>query len=141
MADPAPAAFASLSRGDTLPPIDLVITADDVRAYLDATGESLEGWRVHVPPLMLDALMLGILLQQAELPPGLMHTGQEHQSRRPVRIGEPLTIQFRVASNAVRGGAIFAVFEAEARAGDQSAVTLRASVMAPKPAEDVGARR
>ena len=141
MAEPAQAAFASLSRGDMLPPIDLVITADDVRAYLDATGESVARWQQYVPPLMLDALMLGILLQQAELPSGLMHTGQEHESRRPARIGESLTIQFRVASNAVRSGAIFAVFEAEARAGDAVMATLRASVMAPKPAEEGEASR
>ncbi len=136
MTDPAQAVFASLLRGDRLPSIELVISAADVRAYLDATGEPAARWQVLVPPLMLDALMLGVLLRQAELPPGLMHTGQEHESRRAVRIGEPLRIQFRVASNAVRSGAIFAVFEAEARAGGTVVATLRASVMAPRPAAD-----
>ena len=133
------AAFASLLRADLLPSSDLVISAEDVRAYLDATGEPAERWRALVPPLMLDALMLGVLLRQVELPRGLMHTGQEHESRRAVRIGEPLSIQFRVASNAVRSGALFAVFEAEARADGEVVATLRASVMAPKPAEDGGA--
>ena len=136
-----PIAFASLARGDTLPPVPLAITAEDVRAYLDATGEDPARWPDRVPPIMLDALMLGVLLEQAELLPGLMHTGQEHESRRAVRIGELLTVQFTVISNAVRGGATFAVFEAEARAGDEVVATTRSSVMAPKAGDTVAGAR
>lgn len=136
MAEPAQAVFASLLQGDLLPPIEMTISAEAVHAYLDATGEAPAAWQEFVPPLMLDALMLGVLLRQAELPQGLMHTGQEHRSTRAARIGESLRIQFRVSSNAVRSGAIFAVFEAEARADDGVVATLRASVMAPKPPDD-----
>ena len=136
-----PIAFASLVRGDTLPPVPLDISAADVRAYLDATGEDPARWPDFVPPIMLDALMLGVLLEQAELLPGLMHTGQEHQSHRPVRIGEPLSVQFIVISNAVRAGATFAVFEAEARAGDEVVATTRSSVMSPKAGDTVASAR
>ena len=136
MADPV--AFHSLTRGDRLPPVEMTITAEDVHAYLDATGAASERWREYVPPLMLSALMLGVLLSQAELPPGLMHTGHEHHARRPIRIGEPISVQFSVASNVVRSGALFAVFDAEARAGDELVATLRASVMAPNAAAEAG---
>ncbi|MEX2446598.1 MAG: hypothetical protein WD734_04595 [Dehalococcoidia bacterium] len=129
---PAPQpTFATLSRGDLLPTVDLTITTEDVQAYLEATGASAPRWWHYVPPLMLDARMLAILLEQVELPPGLMHTGHEHEARRPVHIGEPLVVQFSVASNAVRNGALFAVFDAEARAGDEVVSVLRASVMSP----------
>ncbi len=140
MTDPAshdPIAFDTLSRGDSLPPVALSITEADVLAYLDATGEDAARWPEHVPPIMLDALMLGVLLEQAELLPGLMHTGQEHESRRAVRIGEPITVQFTVASNSVRSGATFAVFDAEARVGDEVVATMRASVMAPPAGQTV----
>ena len=134
-----PIAFEILGKGDRLPPVALHINADDVRAYLDATGEDPARWPQYVPPIMLDALMLGVLLEQAELLPGLMHTGQEHTAKRAVRIGEPLTVQFTVASNAVRNGATFAVFDAEGRVGDEVVATMRASVMAPKAGESITA--
>jgi hypothetical protein len=135
---PEPIAFATLGRGDSLPPVNMTIIVEDVRAYLAATGEDIARWPEHVAPIMLDALMLGVLLEQAELLPGLMHTGQEHESRRALRIGEPFTVQFRVVSNAVRSGATFAVFEAEARVGDEVVATMRSSVMAPRAGDSVG---
>jgi len=126
-------AFDTLSRGDVLPTIDLTITHDDVRAYLEATGEPAERWDERVPPVMLSALMLATLLGQVEIPAGVMHTGQEHESRRPVRIGEALTVTVTVSSYAVRRGALMAAFDAEARAGDEVVATSRASVLVPPP--------
>ena len=79
--EPTRIVFESLSRGDVLPVQPLTITADDVRAYLDATGEPAERWSDHVPPVMLSALMLATLLGQVVIPQGVMHTGQEHEAR------------------------------------------------------------
>ena len=36
--------FRTLQRDDELPPIPVTVSAADVRAYLDATGEPLEHW-------------------------------------------------------------------------------------------------
>jgi hypothetical protein len=125
--------FDTLSRGDVLPTVDLTITREDVLAYLDATGEPAERWGDRVPPVMLSALMLATLLAQVEIPQGVMHTGQEHESMRPVRIGEPLTVTVLVSSHAVRRGALMAAFDAEARAGDEVVAVSRASVLVPPP--------
>ena len=137
-ANPSPAetpriAFESLSRGDSLPTLPLQITAADVQAYLEATGESAARWGDRVPPLMLSALMLATLLGQVVIPPGVMHTGQEHESRRPIRLGEPLEVAISVTSYAVRRGALIASFDMEARAGDAVVAVSRASVLVPPP--------
>ncbi|MDA0364575.1 MAG: hypothetical protein O2843_01715 [Chloroflexi bacterium] len=133
MTSPTRFDFDTLSRGDVLPTVDLTITREDVTAYLDATGEAVERWDERVPPVMLSALMLATLLAQVEIPQGVMHTGQEHESMRPVRIGEPLTVTVLVASHAVRRGALMAAFDAEARAGDEVVAVSRASVLVPPP--------
>lgn len=133
MTSPTRFDFDTLSRGDVLPTVDLTITREDVLAYLDATGESAERWGDRVPPVMLSALMLATLLAQVEIPHGVMHTGQEHESMRPVRIGEPLTVTVLVSSHAVRRGALMAAFDAEARAGDEVVAVSRASVLVPPP--------
>ena len=135
MTSPTRFAFDSLTRGDVLPTVDLSITHDDVRAYLEATGEPADRWADRVPPVMLSALMLATLLAQVEIPKGVMHTGQEHESMRPVRIGEPLTVTVLVSSHAVRRGALMAAFDAEARAGDEVVAVARASVLVPPPDE------
>lgn len=133
MTSPTRFDFDTLSRGDVLPTVDLTITREDVLAYLDATGEPAERWGDRVPPVMLSALMLATLLAQVEIPQGVMHTGQEHESMRPVRIGEPLTVTVLVSSHAVRRGALMAAFDAEARAGDEVVAVSRASVLVPPP--------
>ncbi|MGE3857195.1 MAG: MaoC family dehydratase N-terminal domain-containing protein [Dehalococcoidia bacterium] len=138
MTSPTRFAFDSLSRGDVLPTVDLTITAEDVRAYLDATGESADHWPDRVPPVMMSALMLATLLGQVEIPQGVMHTGQEHECLRPVRVGEPLTVTVLVSSYAVRRGALMAAFDAEARAGDEVVAVSRASVLVP-PADGAAA--
>ena len=106
-----------------------------VRAYLEATGESDDRWQEHVPPVMLSALMLAALLGQVVLPLGVMHTGQEHEMHRAVRIGEVLTITVLVAQYSTRRGALMAAFDAEARAGGEVVAVSRASVLVPPPEE------
>ena len=128
-----PRTFDSFTRGEVLPAVPLVIAADDVRAYLDATGEDAARWDGRVPPVMLSALMLGVLLAQVEIPLGIMHTGQEHEAHRPVQIGEPLTIVVTVTAHSVRRGALMAAFDSEARSGDEVVAVSRTSVMVPPP--------
>ena len=127
--------FDSLAAGDVLPEVEFTVAADDVRAYLEATGESDDRWQEHVPPVMLSALMLASLLGQVVLPLGVMHTGQEHEMHRAVRIGEALTITVLVAQYSTRRGALMAAFDAEARAGGEVVAVSRASVLVPPPEE------
>ena len=49
MTSPTRFAFDTLARGDVLPTVDLTITHDDVRAYLDA-------WDVALTPELLTAI-------------------------------------------------------------------------------------
>ena len=109
--------FASLERGYRLPPFELTITADDVVAYLDATGEQNELWRTHVPPLALGAFALGGLMDRFQVPAGLVHTGQEYEFLQPVAIGQPVEVRIEVASSSERRGARMVVFAIELRSG------------------------
>ena len=126
--------FDTLSRGNVLPAVDLVVSAADVRAYLEATGETHDRWGDRVPPVMLSALMLATLLAQVEIPKGIMHTGHEHESMRAARVGEALRVTVRVTSHSVRRGALMASFDTEARPtddGDEVIAVSRASVLVP----------
>lgn len=110
----------------------LTLTAEDVRAYLEATGEPVERWTGAVPPLMLIARMIGGLLERIEIPDRLLHAGQEFEMQRALRFDEPVEIRFTVASIGTRGGAVMASFGIDAASGDGDAVaTARASVVVP----------
>lgn len=122
--------FADLRKGDTFAEFPLAVSAEDVATYLDATGEALTLWSEHVPPLFLDALVVAALLERVRIPKGVMHTGQEHDSHRAARIGEPLTVRMGVSALSERRGVTIAAFEADVRdASDAPVTTMRISVM------------
>lgn len=124
--------FRSLARGDTLPEFPVSMSAAEVRAYLEATGERSELWETHVPPLALGALTLAGLMDRIEVPPGIVHTRQEFDFRRVVAIDEPLTVRISVASHSERRGALIAAFESEIVTASGEAVGGgRATVMVP----------
>ena len=128
--------FDSLGRGDVLPPFSLALSAADVRAYLQATGEPAEHWSELVPPLMLIARMIGGLLERIEIPDRLLHAGQEFEMQRALRIDEAAEIRFSVTSLGTRGGAVMASFGIDAVAeGGESVATARASVVVPPAGE------
>lgn len=122
--------FSDLRKGDTFAEFPLSVTADEVLAYLDATGESPAIWTQHVPPLFLDALVVAELLAQVKIPKGVMHTGQEHESHRAARIDEVLTVRMGVAALSEKRGVTLAAFEADLRdAAGEPVTTMRISVM------------
>src|SRR5690606_20784224 len=103
-----------MQRGERIPPFDLRIDGDAVRAYLDATGEAAEGlWEQYVPPLALGALALGGLMDRVQVPGGLVHTGQEYEFRGLVPVGATVEVQIAVAARSERRGAVITVFETE----------------------------
>ena len=128
--------FHSLSRGDVLPPIALSVSADEARAYLDATGEPAERWTDAVPPLAQGAFILGALMEQMALPAGALHTGQEFAFLRAVVPGEPLEARIKVAQHSERRGSLIVAFELELRGADGEPVLRgRSTVIAPARAE------
>ena len=128
--------FHSLSRGDVLPPIALSVSADDARAYLDATGEAGERWTDAVPPLAQGAFILGALMEQMALPAGALHTGQEFAFLRAVAPDEPLEARIKVAQHSERRGSLIVAFDLELRGADGEPVLRgRSTVIAPARAE------
>jgi hypothetical protein len=128
--------FATLERGYALPTFELPVTADDVAAYLDATGEQNELWDRYVPPLALGAFALGGLMDRFKVPGGLVHTGQEYDFLAPVPVGETVEVSIVVASNSERRGARMVAFAIELRAHGEVVGRGRTTVMlAPEGAD------
>ncbi len=132
--------FHAIRRGDVLPPIVFVATSEDVRAYLEATGESPKLWRETVPPLALGALTLAGLMAEMPLPPGALHAGQEFEFLGAVAHGQRVDARVTVAQQSERQGANIVVFASELRCAGQVVVRGRTTVMAPVAtvASDVG---
>jgi hypothetical protein len=129
--DPRPRRpFHTLQRGDRIPPFTLRISTEQVHAYLDATGEQHAAWDRYVPPLAIGALVLGGLMERAEVPATLLHTGQEYDFRRPVELS------ITVASRSERAGTGIVALEAEWRVGGDVAGTSRSTVLLGPPAGD-----
>jgi len=63
-----------------------------VRQYLEAVGDPLSHYMELgiVPPLAITALALGNLLEKLALPGGSIHSAQEMNTIRAVRLGEEL---------------------------------------------------
>ena len=123
--------FYALQRGEELPPLGVAVSAVDVGAYLEATGESPEAWSEFVPPLQIGAYALAALMQVLPLPDGALHTGQEFEFLRPVVPGEELATTVRVAQRAERGGALFLAFDFDLSDGEGPALRGRSTVVAP----------
>lgn len=121
--------FATLERGYVLAPFELRVSAAEVQAYLDATGEVNELWDHRVPPLALGALALGGLMARFETPPGLVHTGQEFDFTGEVAVDETVEVKIVVASGSERRGVRMVVFETELHTADRQIGRGRTSVM------------
>ena len=123
--------FRTLQRGDQLPPLQIEFDADDVRAYLEATGEPAERWTDVVPPLALGALVFGALLEYMPLPDGAVHVSQEFDFLHAVTPGEPTEARITAAQRSERAGSIVVIFAIEVHAGGRLVMDGRATVMAP----------
>lgn len=114
-----PAAFSredELARGREFPASEILLDRETVDAYLAAVEDTHTpqlGADV-VPPVALAALAIGTLAGDPALLAGAVHTGQEVESLRLVRMGERVTLRTRVAMSSRRAGRLFAVVEEEA---------------------------
>jgi hypothetical protein len=123
--------FHSLRRGDALPSFSFPVSAEEVCAYLAATGESSELWQETVPPLALGALTLAGLMEEMPLPPGALHGGQEFEFLGTVTHGEQVEARLSVAQQSERAGMNIVVFASELRSRERVVQRGRATVMAP----------
>lgn len=122
--------FHDLVKGQTFARLPLIVSAVEVEAYLESTGESTDAWREYVPPVFLDAIAIATLLGTVEIPKGVMHTGQEHECHRAARIGEPLELVMHVSALSERKGVTIAGFDASViGAGDEPVMSMKISVM------------
>lgn len=128
----------ALQKGDRVPPFPVRISSDEVRAYLDATGEDPGTWQRFVPPLALGAFALAGLMERVAVPAGILHTGQEYAFVRPVAHDEPLTVAISVGARSERRGAVITAFDSEWRAGDELVGTARTTVLLAPPGDDAG---
>lgn len=105
--------FDTMQKGSVLPTFRVAPTAEEVRAYLDSTGEPFEHWAERVPPLLVMAFTIAGMLERVTIPLGLMHTGLEQRAFRAIRHEEPLDVTITVTSYSVRRGATFANFHTD----------------------------
>lgn len=85
------------------------ITADGVREYLDAVGDSLPAYLETgtAPPLMLTARVVGRLLERLSLPDGAIHSLQDVTTLAPPSIGIEVSATAQVEPIRERSGLQF----------------------------------
>lgn len=125
--------FFALQSGDELPEISLLVNAEDVRAYLKATGEtSVNLWGEDaVPPLVLGALVLAAITERMPLPEGTLHVGQEFEFYRTVKTDEHLTVSASLGRRIERRGRLATTWATELRLLDEVVVVGLTTLMTP----------
>ena len=85
------------------------ITAAAVRAYLAATGDPLPIYQAtgFVPPLLLSARVVGLLLDKLSLPDGAIHSQQELTTLAVARVGDRVSAYAHIEPAQERGGMRF----------------------------------
>src|SRR5260370_42308849 len=94
---------STLPRGYELEAAHFSLPRARVDAYLAAVGDR-DAYRDIVPPLAVVALALAELQEQVSLPEGSLHTAQEVEQLREVRVSEELTMRGRIAQRSERQG-------------------------------------
>jgi hypothetical protein len=130
--------FHALRKGDAVPVFTFSVSADEVHAYLDATGGSAEVWGRAVPPLALAALTLAGLMDEIPLPAGAVHVSQELESVQAVEHGDMVEARLTIAQQSVRQGTNVVVFAIELWTDAGVALRGRTTVMAPLPSGNEG---
>lgn len=137
---PMPGPLPALSKGLEFPAATFRLDDDAVARYRAAVeDQSLPSLERElgpglVPPLAVAARVFKALEEHLALPPGSLHTGQEVEFRRVVRVGESLNGGGRVANVSSRGGWLFVAIDiwADDAQGDPI-LRGRANLMMPQP--------
>ena len=85
------------------------ITADGMREYLDAVGDTSPVYQESgtPPPLMLTARVVGLLLERLSLPDGAIHSLQDVETVNPASLGCEVLATARLEPPRERGGLRF----------------------------------
>lgn len=85
------------------------ITADEVREYLNAVGDTSSVYLETgtPPPLMLTARVVGLLLERLSLPDGAIHSLQDVETVNPAALGSEVSAGARLEPARARGGLRF----------------------------------
>ena len=118
------------AEGKSYEPIEFDVTEDRVRAFHD-----LFGGPPGVPLTFLTAAEFAVFPQVIGDPElaldfrKVVHGTQEYEFRRPLQLGETLTIQARIASIRQKGGNGFLVVEMQVSGADGESVAVARSTM------------
>lgn len=124
------------AEGKTYGPVAFEIEEERVRAFAN-----LFGGPPGVPPTFLTAAELSLypeIVGDPEL--GLdfrrvVHGSQEYELRRPLRVGEVLEVEARIASIRHKGGNGFLTVEMRMAGGDGAVAAVARSTMIERGAE------
>lgn len=96
----------ALKPGDSLYSGTVVLSREDVQAYLDGVGDTLTVYDAQdlVPPLCVVARVVRELLERLPLSPGILHAAQEFEASTSCSPGTPLAFTSSVKQNGVRTG-------------------------------------
>jgi acyl dehydratase len=96
----------SLSKGHTFAATTFELTPEWVKSYIGSVEDGAIGalGGDAVPPMAVAALSIRALLEQAALPPGAVHLGQELRFQRPVSAGDSLVARASIISRGERQG-------------------------------------
>jgi hypothetical protein len=130
MTSSARTSISALPRGYEIAAASFTLSAEDVRAYLAAVGDTSD-YGDRVPPLAAVALGLAALQEQLYLPVGSLHTGQEVEQAQSIAAGAEITLTGRVAQRSERQGFVITVIEFEIAHARSTAVRARTTIMAP----------
>lgn len=95
-----PAGYDELSPGHEFPPVDYVLDAAAVAAYVEAVGAAS---RSHVPPLAVAARAIASLGDLMEMPAGTIHASQDFDFSALVPVGARVTCVAKVLRKLARG--------------------------------------
>ena len=125
--------LAALEKGHEFPPASFDLSDQWVGDYVvsveDEAISALDSG--FVPPMAVAALAIRALLEQASLPPGTLHAGQELAFTAPARRGETLTVAARIASRGERAGWVLMGVELLVARDGATVMTGRATLSFP----------
>ncbi len=125
--------LTDLAAGHVFPAIRFSVDASRARAYLAATGDSLDIYEREgvAPPLAVAALALGALLEEVSLPDGTLHASESLTSSAAVPLGAELECHATLTQRSVRAGYVVSVLDSKILLNGTTAISTRATVMSP----------
>jgi len=123
-----------LTPAQPLAPATFTVTAEEARAYIQAVGDTSALYQqtaAPLPPLLLAARGLQLLMVQVEIPAGTVHGGQECEFLQPAYAGRELNLTASVPRAATRHGQRFVTLEMHIFDGAAPVCSGRASLIVP----------